>query len=396
MADRLRIGVAGVGAGARGLVENISKLPGYELTAAADVRSEPLDRLRSTHRIEAYDDVLEMCKSPNVDVVYVATPNQFHCEHVVAAAQNGKHILCEKIMAVTYDEARTEVEAAEANGVKFLTVHRVSSRPPIEYMWRFVEDGRLGRPIQITNVHYSPWLLRPRLPEEYDTSSGGGIVYRQAPYHVDMARLMAGGIVRSVRASVGRHDPEHPLTEGDYSVFLDFENGAAANLVYNAYGFLDTSEATRAFGEPVPDRPGWRGLAARATLAGGATKEDMRTGDAMAIEQSLRPQEPAHMFFGLTIVSCEHGDMRQTARGVMIYDKDGAREVELPLWDDARAQGLQSELEELHAAVTEDRPILHDGRWGAANVEVCDAIIRSSRERREVLVSHQVPPFGAP
>ena len=102
------------------------------------------------------------------------------------------------------------------------------------------------------------------------------------------------------------------------------------------------------------------------------------------------------MFFGLTIVSCEHGDMRQTARGVMIYDKDGAREVELPLWDDARAQGLQSELEELHAAVTEDRPILHDGRWGAANVEVCDAIIRSSRERREVLVSHQVPPFGAP
>ena len=170
MADRLRIGVAGVGAGARGLVENISKLPGYELTAAADVRSEPLDRLRSTHRIEAYDDVLEMCKSPNVDVVYVATPNQFHCEHVVAAAQNGKHILCEKIMAVTYDEARTEVEAAEANGVKFLTVHRVSSRPPIEYMWRFVEDGRLGRPIQITNVHYSPWLLRPRLPEEYYTS----------------------------------------------------------------------------------------------------------------------------------------------------------------------------------------------------------------------------------
>ena len=176
-----------------------------------------------------------------------------------------------------------------------------------------------------------------------------------------MARLMAGGIVRSVRASVGRHDPEHPLTEGDYSVFLDFENGAAANLVYNAYGFLDTSEATRAFGEPVPDRPGWRGLAARATLAGGATKEDMRTGDAMAIEQSLRPQEPAHMFFGLTIVSCERGDMRQTARGVMIYDKDGAREVEPPAL--GRRQGPGPPERARRAARRRHRRPAHPPRW---------------------------------
>ena len=121
----------------------------------------------------------------------------------------------------------------------------------------------------------------------------------------------------------------------------------------------------------------------------------MRTGQAIELEESMRPQENAHMFFGLTIVSCERGDMRQTANGVMMYDKDGAREVELPMWDEVRAQSLQSELEELYAAITDDRPIVHDGRWGAANVEVCDAVMQSSRERREEFMSHQVPPIKA-
>ena len=74
----------------------------------------------------------------------------------------------------------------------------------------------------------------------------------------------------------------------------------------------------------------------------------------------------------------------------MINTDKGATEVPSPSWDQERQMSLRTELEELYVAITQNKPILHDGRWGAANVEVCDAMLISSRERREVHVSHQV------
>ena len=78
--------------------------------------------------------------------------------------------------------------------------------------------------------------------------------------------------------------------------------------------------------------------------------------------------------------------MRQTARGVMIYDENGAHEEASPPWEGF----LKAELEEFYAAVTEGKPITHDGRWGLANVEVCLAILESTRERREVFPQYQI------
>src|SRR5438094_2260218 len=202
MGQEVRLGIAGVATGARGVIEVLPRVPGYRVAAAADVRSQPLDDLRLTFPdIETYDNVEDMCKSPNIDAVYIATPNQFHTEHALQAARNGKHIFCEKIMALTIEDGLRMVEAAEANGLKFLAVHRASSYPPISHMARIAASGQLGKVIQVTTWRYAPWLLRPRLPEELDTRFGGGLAYRQAPYQVDLARLITGGMVRGVRAT---------------------------------------------------------------------------------------------------------------------------------------------------------------------------------------------------
>jgi len=84
-------------------------------------------------------------------------------------------------------------------------------------------------------------------------------------------------------------------------------------------------------------------------------------------------------------VSCERGVLRQHPDGIYVYGAQGRREVPVEAH-----RGRSSELLELYDAVTTNRPTLLDARWGMASTEVCLAILQSSRERREILLHHQV------
>ena len=109
-----------------------------------------------------------------------------------------------------------------------------SYEPPIQAIRGIVQSGQLGRLGMINGWYFNDWLYRPRLPAEMDTRQGGGVVFRQGAHHFDVARLIGGGLVRSVRASVGVWDPARP-TEGAYTAFLEFDDGAAAALSYSGY-----------------------------------------------------------------------------------------------------------------------------------------------------------------
>jgi len=84
-------------------------------------------------------------------------------------------------------------------------------------------------------------------------------------------------------------------------------------------------------------------------------------------------------------VSCEKGDIRQSAHGVYVYGEDERREVPLSTGD----TGRDAVVRELYDAVVKARVPAHGGRWGKANLEVCLAVLASAQERREVLLSHQ-------
>src|SRR3954452_13397163 len=97
---RLRLGVAGLGRGFALMLPGLAADPRIELVAAADPRPEARDRFVATFGGRAYDTVAALCRDDRVDAIYVATPHQHHAEHVVAAAGAGKHVLCEKPMAL--------------------------------------------------------------------------------------------------------------------------------------------------------------------------------------------------------------------------------------------------------------------------------------------------------
>ncbi len=392
---KLNVAVAGLGAGAVQVIRAMAEAPNYQLVAGADVRPQALDAFQKAFGGRTYDSVEKLCDDPDVEVVWISTPNHLHCEHAIAAVQRGKHVVIEKPMALTMEEAEAMVEAAEKNKVNLLCGHTASLMAGFRAMRRLISSGELGRVRGINLWSYVDWMFRPRMPNELDVSQGGGTPYRQGPHQFDVVRLMGGGLVRSVRGQVLEYMPFRS-SPGYYSAFLEFEDGTPATVVKNGYGYFSTSELVPWVGET---RFRDRGAQLRKALRNGepfdehSAKEAMRFGGGREEEFYGPPGENqlARTGYqpdaGLIVVSCEKGDIRQSPQGLWVYDDDGQREVAVDGLHDER----MAELDEMYQAVTLGRPVNHDGRWGMATLEVILAMGQSAKERREVLLTHQCP-----
>lgn len=395
----LRLGVAGLGVASTMFLPGVEAFPNARIVAAADRRPGALEAFAQRYGARTYADVEALCADPEVDVIWVATPNQFHCAHTVLAAEHKKHVICTKPMALSVDEARQMCEAAERNGVQLLCGQTWSMSPDIQAMWRVATSGELGRLIAVNVWLATDWLLKPRMPEELDEALGGGVVYRHAPHLIDTVRLLGGGRVRSVRAAVGRWMPERPCA-GNFSAFLEFEDGTPATIAYNGYGYFDTSELTWGIGNRLytdEQRIGVRRALRAGTFDNDAAKEEMRFGSGAANGASnVAPGAAgtrAHIgWFGVTVASFERGDVRQSPNGLYVYDASGRREIPVT---GGRGTGML-EMSEMYACLTAGTPIVHDGRWALGTLEVGMAILESSRDRREILLEHQTPIAHAP
>ncbi len=392
MTQVLRLGIAGLGVASTQILPPLAKLPFIKITAAADTRTDALAKFRQAYDGESYSSVEDLCRSADVDAVYIATPNALHAEHAVTAAKHGKHIIVEKPMAMTLTECDAMNEAAEKHGVKLLCGHTHSFDPPVRKIREIVKGGELGKLCMIHSWNYNEFMYRPRMKHELAMSRG--VVLNQGPHHVDIVRLIGGGMARSVRAMTGVWDKAREW-EGSYTCYLEFADGTPATLIYSGYGFFDTAELFEWVGEGGQYRDPKTNLDVRKRLREVRTPEDeeqlkegMRFGGAREGDYShVWNGERKQPFFGHTVVSCQKGDIRQTPDGLRIYGETEQREIALP----AGSRGREAEVEELYNAVVHSRPVFHDGRWGAATLEVCLAMLDSAKQRREIMLSHQVP-----
>ena len=145
---------------------------------------------------------------------------------------------------------------------------------------------------------------------------------------------------------------------------MEFEDGTAATMVFNGYGYFDITELTWGIGE------------------GGQQKEAAESHEG----GGRGARQPCN---GLAVGRSERGDIRRATDGLYVYTGAGREEVDLEPSGPGRR-----EIAEHKEALAEDRPVFPDERWGMASLEVVLAILGSSRQRREVLLSHQVPcPF---
>ncbi len=398
--EPIRLGIAGAGIGALQVIPNLVQLKDkILLTALADTRRGNMTYFAEKYGapVAMFDSVEAMCASDACNAVWVSTPNEFHAAHTICAAENGKHVICEKPMAVTLDQCRAMVEAVERAGVKYVQGHSKVYDLPVRKMGEIARSGALGRVIHIQTWNWNDWLIRAVMPQEVDTDLGSGVVFRQGPHQIDTVRFIAGGKARSVRAIAGRHAPNFPRCEGNYTALVEFEGDIAATLVFDGYGYFDVSEFTWGIGESGRKQLNPESLMARDRPAGPVSAEEkyalVRNGNPYGYGKGggTLPGSPVYQpFFGLTMVTCEKGVMRVSPEGLYVYDKDGRRAVECPSTPNRAA-----ELIDLYDALANRRPTLLDARWGMSTAEICLGILQSSRERREVALTHQAPAPGA-
>lgn len=393
----LKMGMIGVGVGGTEMLPAMDAMPELELFAGADVNPETRARFKERYPdARVFESAEAMCKDPDLEAVWVSSPNRFHAEHAILAANHGKHVVVEKPMALNLQQAEAMIEAADKNGVKLLAGHTRSFTLPIRAMRRVLQSGRVGDLRAMTLVAYSDWMLRPRTADELDPNQGGGMVYRQGPHQIDTVRVLGGGMLRSVRAQVGQWMPERPIP-GYYVAFMEFEDGTPATITHNGYGYFMGAEMVQWGHANQRYTPEQRVQVRREMRTGtrneAQDKQDLRIGGAIwqdVFKQEYRdPWVPEDL--GIVLVSGERGDLRHSKYGIYIYDDEGQHDVELK---PDRAMGpaqRRAELEELYDAVVHGKPLWHDGRWGMATLEVCLAIIESARERKEVMLSHQMP-----
>ena len=371
---KLRLGVSGLGR-AFALMAPAFRDPRVELVAAADPRAEARRKFAADFKARSYSSVEELCADPQVEAVYVATPHELHAAHACLAAASGKHVLVEKPMALTLDECRAMIAAARESGVQLVVGHSHSFDLPVQRTRELIQSGKYGALRMITALDFTDFVYRPRRPEELAT----GAVYNQAAHHVDIVRLLAGAEVKSVRAFTGDWDPAR-RTQGAYSCLIGFDSGAFAQLTYSGYAHFDSDEFMGWIGEMGQKKdPSSYGTARRSLRGNELMVKKARNYGGSKFKPARASQ---HQHFGVVIASCEKADLRPLPGGVMIYGERAKRLERLPAPRMPRAEVI----DELYAAIVKGRAPLHDGEWAMATLEVCLAILRSSKEQKEIVI----------
>lgn len=385
MSAIIHIGIVGLGAAGRAFLPAIAAHPGWQLVAVADPLPQVREEATREPGVSAYASLEDLLAHPGLDAVYIATPTDLHPAHVALACAAKKHVLVEKPMATTVAEASAMIAAADAAGVQLLVGHSHSYDLPIKAMRELIAGDSLGRVRMVNTWCFTDWMYRPRRPDELDTTLGGGVTNRQGSHQFDIIRLLCGGMAKSVRANTFDWDPARRAI-GAHVAHLDFIDGAAATAVYNGYGNFSSMDLCSdvsewGFMQPPASRPVTR------RPVPGATAEDELRAKQLRAKTAIPGSAPYQPFFGLTLVSCERGEIRQSPQGLYVGSSEGQREIVLPTHLSPRDLVMA----EFHEAITGLAPALHDGRWGRANLEVCVAAIASSDAGAAVTLAYQVP-----
>lgn len=382
----INIGVIGLGRGfmlTRPALEASSRT---RLCAAFDVR--PLARLlfADTYDATAHGSLDALFADASIDAVYIASPHEFHAEHAIAAARAGKHVLVEKPMATSVEEARRMVAAAEAAGTVLVVGPSHGFDEPIARASELLREGRWGAVRMINAMNYTDFMYRPRRKEEMDVSRGGGVVYTQGAHHFDVVRQLAGRPVLEVTAATGDWDSQRHGA-GAYMALVRFDGGAFASMTYSGYAHYDSDELMGWISELGVRKDEASYGAARRRLAelpkgGEAEAKIARTFGGQALSPAA-PSETANEHFGFVMVSCEHADLKICPDGIWVFG-DSERSF-LPVG--APLVPRQAVIDEFASAITGEGASGHDGAWGLDTMLCCAALARSAELGRTVAIS---------
>jgi predicted dehydrogenase len=225
MARRIRWGVIGSGgiARRRTIPEGLVPASNAELVSLCGVDQMANARLASQYGAIAANSVAELLDT-GIDAVYIATPPHLHLEQTRACAEHGKHVLCEKPLALNVADAGMMIEACKANSVTLGTAFMMRFHACHQAAQKLILTGRLGQPV-FARAQLSCWY--PPLPGAWrqdPATGGGGSLIDLGGHCLDLLEMMFGPIA-TVSCLINRTVHSY-ATEDSAVVTLRFANGA--------------------------------------------------------------------------------------------------------------------------------------------------------------------------
>jgi predicted dehydrogenase len=189
-----------------------------------------------------YTDWRDMLKDDRVQLFDNGSPNDMHAEPCIAAAQAGKHVLCEKPLARTAKEAAPMLEAVTKAGVKHMISFNYRFVPAIRLAYDLISSGKLGEIHHFRAVYLQEWIMDPNFPMVWrldKSRAGSGALGDLGAHIIDLARFLVGE-PRRVSSMMRTFMPERPLPDGSgmakvtvddaFTSLFEFENGALGTL----------------------------------------------------------------------------------------------------------------------------------------------------------------------
>ncbi|WP_218628332.1 Gfo/Idh/MocA family oxidoreductase [Variovorax sp. dw_954] len=213
------------------MIEAIRAQQGHKVVAVASSNADRAKDFAARHVIAgAYDSVAKLLADPAVQVVYISTTNELHRDQVIAAAAAGKHVLCEKPLALKLDDARKMVGACADAGVVMATNHHLRNAATHRKIRELIQAGAIGRPLfarVFHAVYLPPHLQGWRIDKP---AAGGGVILDIAVHDADTLRFILGAEpVEAVGISQSASLAREGLEDGVMAV-LRFDNGVVAQL----------------------------------------------------------------------------------------------------------------------------------------------------------------------
>ena len=207
---------------------------------------------------ETATDWRAVVQRDDIDVVDVSVPTDLHAEIAIAAAEAGKHVFCEKPIALSSDEARRMLDAAERAGIVHYLNHNYRRTPAVMLAKQLIDEGFVGRIFHWRGAYLQDWIVDPAFPLTWHLQAehaGAGPHFDLGSHNVDLARFLVGEI-RSVNAMTARFVEERPLPGAGAATFSAGAGGtgdtgpvtvedAAFVVAEFANGALGTIETSR-------------------------------------------------------------------------------------------------------------------------------------------------------
>ena len=188
---------------------------------------------------EASSDWRAVDNRPDIDVVDICTPNNVHAEIAIAAAKAGKHIICEKPLARTVEEARAMHDAVKAAGVIHMVAFNYRRTPAVALAKKYIDEGRIGRILNFRGTYLQDWSADPDSPPSWRFQkkiAGSGTVGDIATHVVDLAHYLVGPIAE-VNAITTIYNKTRPLQQGGVDKL-----GAAEKAAHAERGEVDVDD----------------------------------------------------------------------------------------------------------------------------------------------------------